>query len=1094
VADPEIVVRGRGDFRDLNRDVAAAEARFSKMGQTIKRGLATSALAGTAALVKLGVDSVRAGSAAEQSIGATETVFGKYADTVIRRSKEAADSVGLSANQYRELANVTGATLANAGTPLKQVTKLTAELTRRAADMAATYGGTTKEAIESVSSLLRGEADPIERYGVSIKQSDVNARLAAQGLDKLTGAALKQAEQQARLDLLMQQTSKTAGQFGRESDTIAGKGQRLGAKVEDLEAKFSDLLIPALSAAADWASEELVPALDDLHGWLSDNSDEFASLASSVKDTVVPALQGAVDVVGEAVELFSDLPAPVKEFGIQAALAAAVLPKVTAATTVMTKAVGKYTTAADAAAARSAAMGSAMRTAAGVGGMVALTQGATASNEAISLLSSTAGGALLGFSVGGPWGAAIGAGAGGLLGLAQATSDADKAARESTTTWSTYASTLDNVTGATTRATEAMALEELRAAGLLKAATDLGINRTTLVQGVLGEADARAKVAEAIKAEVAALREKGFGEVVDAQGKVKRLTDEEIIARNKNLSAITAEIGEIQKATQAKREDILITAQIPDKVITEILTPGLVDSKREVRALARSYALTPDQVKTVLEVTGVASAVKDVDRFSAAVGVEAPKKAKEGGKKTGKAVTDGATEGLIPGLKAFKQQLTSGTKGAADKAVGPARTGGGQVGSNLGAGMYTGMDLWLGPIYAKGYQMGKAGVDGAKAGAATRSPSRETIWVGRMLGEGMTVGMDATAPAVGVAGRRLGKKAVREILAGVTGGLDGVEATLDRITKLVEKSIKGKNQDKREKAVLKSLKDQYAALRANGRAQDAINQQLEDARGLLEQATSAYNDYANAARDAVTATGNITQLGRQDDGTVSLTSLLNELEKAANDADRFVDLSEKLAGMGLSKESIDQILAAGPSAALATVEAIETGGQEAVNRINDLQGRLAAAGTRLGQDMAGRYYQAGVDAAQGLINGLSSQLAALQAVAQQLGDALIISTKKKLKSKSPSKVFEGIGQDVVAGLSLGIDDTVASRSGASLAASLVKGFDNPQLAADVLSSSSSAATIAVRLSAAQVSQLQRGREIQMDLDYARSNGVLGTTF
>ncbi|MFB9768180.1 hypothetical protein ACFFOS_27635, partial [Nocardioides kongjuensis] len=73
MADPEVVVRGRGDFRALNRDVAAAEARFSKMGSTIKRGLATSALAGTAALVKLGVDSVRAGSAAQQSLGATET-------------------------------------------------------------------------------------------------------------------------------------------------------------------------------------------------------------------------------------------------------------------------------------------------------------------------------------------------------------------------------------------------------------------------------------------------------------------------------------------------------------------------------------------------------------------------------------------------------------------------------------------------------------------------------------------------------------------------------------------------------------------------------------------------------------------------------------------------------------------------------------------------------------------------------------------------------------------------------------------------------------------------------------------------------------
>lgn len=199
MADPVIVVGAVGDFRRLYGDLSQAESRFGKLGSGIKAGLAGAAIAGTAALVKLGKDAVGSASAAQQSLGATESVFGRYADTVIRRSGQAADAVGLSANEYRELSNVTGAMLASAGTPLKTVATLTDQLNRRAADMAATFGGTTREAVEAVSSLLRGETDPIERYGVAIKQSDVNARLAAQGLDQLVGSALKQAEQQVRL-------------------------------------------------------------------------------------------------------------------------------------------------------------------------------------------------------------------------------------------------------------------------------------------------------------------------------------------------------------------------------------------------------------------------------------------------------------------------------------------------------------------------------------------------------------------------------------------------------------------------------------------------------------------------------------------------------------------------------------------------------------------------------------------------------------------------------------------------------------------------------------------------------------------------------
>ncbi|MBB3041158.1 phage tail protein [Nocardioides soli] len=256
-------------FASVGTTVNGVSARVGRAGKVMGLAVAAGAAVAGVAALKFGKDSVKAASDAQQSLGATETVFGRYADTVIARSNKAARAIGLSANEYRELSNVVGASLTGAGVPLKKTTALTDQLNRRASDMAATFGGTTREAVESISSLMRGEADPIERYGVSIKQVDVNARLAAKGQDKLTGAALKSAEMQARLDLLMQKTARTQGAFAREGNTLAHQQQVLGAQWENLKARVGSALLPVLTRLLTLVNDNLGPAFNAVVGYLA---------------------------------------------------------------------------------------------------------------------------------------------------------------------------------------------------------------------------------------------------------------------------------------------------------------------------------------------------------------------------------------------------------------------------------------------------------------------------------------------------------------------------------------------------------------------------------------------------------------------------------------------------------------------------------------------------------------------------------------------------------------------------------------------------------------------------------------------------------
>lgn len=237
-------------FGQVEKSVDGLRGKIEKLAPIAKAALGALAL-------KLGKDTVDAASQAEQSIGATQSVFGGFASQVIDRSNQAAKAFGLSANGYRESANLIGSLLKNQGVSMDQLAGKTDSMIGTASNLAATFGGSTKDAVDALSSAFKGEFDPLERYGISIKQSTVNEELAAQGKDKLTGAALKQAQQQAITNLITDQASDSAGAFANQTNTLAEKQQIMGAQVENIKAKLGDKLLPVVGKAVDGFSQLL---------------------------------------------------------------------------------------------------------------------------------------------------------------------------------------------------------------------------------------------------------------------------------------------------------------------------------------------------------------------------------------------------------------------------------------------------------------------------------------------------------------------------------------------------------------------------------------------------------------------------------------------------------------------------------------------------------------------------------------------------------------------------------------------------------------------------------------------------------------------
>lgn len=268
-----LAIRIIGDATDavtaLDKVDGSAKSMQSSMDRaSVGAGVALGGLAAAAAA---------AGSAAselEQSAGAVDSVFGSYSDKVTGYAQNAADAVGLSESAYNNLAAVMGSQLKNMGVSMDEVAGQSDSLISLGADLAATFGGTTSEAVSALSSLLRGERDPIERYGVSMNQAAIDAQKAAMGLSGLTGEADKNANLQATLALLTQQTADVQGQFGREADTAAGMQQRANAEWENASAALGEQLLPVMTESAT--------VLADLAKWIGENQGLVTALAIGI--------------------------------------------------------------------------------------------------------------------------------------------------------------------------------------------------------------------------------------------------------------------------------------------------------------------------------------------------------------------------------------------------------------------------------------------------------------------------------------------------------------------------------------------------------------------------------------------------------------------------------------------------------------------------------------------------------------------------------------------------------------------------------------------------------------------------------------------
>lgn len=294
----EILASARKAKQELDSLHGKMSGAFSKIGG-IAKGAAIAMAGAGAGVVAFGVKAVKSASDLQQSVGAIDAVFKGNASQMHAWANTAAKDVGLTKNEFNELGTLIGSQLKNGGTAMEELAPKTNKLIRLGADLSSMYGGTTREAVEALSSALKGERDPIERYGVTLKQAQIDAEAASLGFEKVGGSLSAEATQAATLSLIMKQTADAHGNFARESDTLAHQQQVLSAQFDNIKAKIGMAVLPAVSKILQIVADKGMPIIEKLTDTLSKNLEPVAmQLANWIVTVMLPAIQMILPLMG----------------------------------------------------------------------------------------------------------------------------------------------------------------------------------------------------------------------------------------------------------------------------------------------------------------------------------------------------------------------------------------------------------------------------------------------------------------------------------------------------------------------------------------------------------------------------------------------------------------------------------------------------------------------------------------------------------------------------------------------------------------------------------------------------------------------------
>lgn len=284
-------------MRQMRGDVGSLEAAMNRLSKAVNLNTLVQfgQLAASAARGLYSAMAPAIGSAVSlgEELSKSAQIFGENAGEIDKFAKSAA-ALGMTRVQALEAAGSFG----NMFTSMKLGTDQSAEMsltfTRLAADLASFNNTSVDEAITALGATLRGESEPIRRFGVLLDDATLKAKAFELGMTKSAKDAMTPAiKAQAAYAAVLEQTAKAQGDFARTSGGLANMGRQLQAEAGNAAQTLGAAFVPVLEsfgAGVLRTFQQLQPMIAEASSWLVNAWNQYG-----------PAISGAIFDVMEMV-------------------------------------------------------------------------------------------------------------------------------------------------------------------------------------------------------------------------------------------------------------------------------------------------------------------------------------------------------------------------------------------------------------------------------------------------------------------------------------------------------------------------------------------------------------------------------------------------------------------------------------------------------------------------------------------------------------------------------------------------------------------------------------------------------------------------
>jgi hypothetical protein len=308
-----------------SKGLKQAQFQFRQLEKTSDKvafAMKRSMVPATAALTTLAAVAFKATKMASdlnEETSKAQQIFGDASQSIVDFSNTASLKLGQSRTEALKAAGTFGVLGKAAGLTGTDLTKMSIQFTQLASDLASFNNTSPEDAVLALGAGLRGEAEPLRRYGVLLDDATLRQKALELGLVKTVKEALTPANKSlAAQAVILEKTALQQGNFALTSKDAANQQRILAAKLKDLQIQMGILFLPVLKNTLNTLNDYA-----DVLVYLTSNTDKaqkstgkwldrFVKLAT----TVLPfaqAMKGLGIVIGKVNEFVGNQAAALKQ-------------------------------------------------------------------------------------------------------------------------------------------------------------------------------------------------------------------------------------------------------------------------------------------------------------------------------------------------------------------------------------------------------------------------------------------------------------------------------------------------------------------------------------------------------------------------------------------------------------------------------------------------------------------------------------------------------------------------------------------------------------------------------------------------------------